>query len=387
MPLVGACMVALLTGCALNTGPGPRTGALVKAQSALTLDPIRVIKADEQTARRLAMADKKPAFSEQFQEAATAGNTAHSGDILSVTIWEAPPAALFAGQQSMGLVPPNAPANGVTLPDEVVNVLGNITVPYAGEIRAAGRTPPQIANAIVAQLRGKANQPQVVVRIVRNTSEVATVVGDVASSTRVPLSPQGERLLDALAAAGGVKQDVNKMTVQLTRGSRVASMPLSVLLSDPRQNVMLQPGDVVTALFRTSSFTVFGATGQNQEVNFEATGLSLAQAIGRAGGLVDNRADARGVFVFRLENPSLLPPATTSAYAAPATTSARVPVIYQIDLKDPGSFFVAQEFPIRDHDVLYVSNSGYVDVQRFLSLIGSVISPASTTTAIVNSVR
>jgi len=375
-----------LSGCAFNTGPGPHTAAVLKTRSTLTVDRIRVIPADQQIAQGLAAVDEVPSFAQEFPEAVPIGTVAHPGDTLSVTIWEAPPAALFAGEQSMGgLAPPNAPANGVTLPDQVVNDLGNITVPYAGEIHAAGKTPPQIVAEIVARLRGKANQPQAVVRVVRNASEDVTVVGDVATSTRVPLSPEGERVLDALAAAGGVKQDVNKMTIQLTRGNRVAAMPLSVLLKDPRQNVMLSPGDVLTALYRTSSFTVFGATGQNQEINFEATGLSLAQALGRAGGLIDNRADPRGVFVFRLENPALLP-STVHAEGVPSI-GKKVPVIYQINLKDPGAFFVAETFPIRDHDVLYVSNAGYVDLQRFLSLIGSVVSPASTTASIVNAAK
>ena len=174
------------------------------------------------------------------------------------------------------------------------------------------------------------------------------------------------------------------MTVQITRGDRVRTMPLSRVINDPRQNVMLQPRDVVTALYQPFSYTVLGATGRNEEVNFEATGLSLGQAIGRAGGLVDNRANAHGVFVFRYEDPALLPP----DHAAPASVqvsvpgTTRVPVIFRIDLKDPGAYFVAQNFAVRNKDILYVSNARYVDLQRFTQLIGSVIAPAATAASV-----
>ena len=281
-------------------------------------------------------------------------------------------------------MPANAPANGVQLPDQVVSNRGYVTVPYAGEIRAAGRSAPDIARDIVRHLTGKANQPQAIVRIVKNSTATVTVVGDVANSTRMPLSAQGERLLDAIASAGGVKQGVGKMTVQITRGDRVRTMPLSRVINDPRQNVMLQPRDVVTALYQPFSYTVLGATGRNEEVNFEATGLSLGQAIGRAGGLVDNRANAHGVFVFRYEDPALLPP----DHAAPASVqvsvpgTTRVPVIFRIDLKDPGAYFVAQNFAVRNKDILYVSNARYDDLQRFTQLIGSVIAPAATAASV-----
>src|SRR5690606_7515955 len=99
------------------------------------------------------------------------------------------------------------------------------------------------------RLRGKANQPQVMVRIVSNNTANVTVVGDVTQSRQLPLTYRGERLLDALAAAGGVKQEVNKTTLQLTRGTQVQSLPLDTIIRDPRQNIPLMPGDIITSLY------------------------------------------------------------------------------------------------------------------------------------------
>jgi polysaccharide export outer membrane protein len=157
--------------------------------------------------------------------------------------------------------------------------------------------------------------------------------------------------------------------IQLSRGDRVASMPLEAVIQDPRQNVVIQPDDVVTVYFQPYSFTAMGATGSNNEHPFEATGITLSQALGRIGGLRDDRADIRGVFLFRLEDPaklgSQLPP------NARLTPDGKLPIIYRLDLKDPGSFFVAQSFPMRNRDVLYVSNAPLADVQKFMNLVSS----------------
>jgi polysaccharide export outer membrane protein len=198
----------------------------------------------------------------------------------------------------------------------------------------------------------------------------------------MPLTPRGECLLDALAAAGGSRQPVAKTTVQLTRAGRTAAMPLDAIVRDPAQNVVLQAGDVITAIFQPYSFVALGAVGQNAEVPFEGGGISLAQALGRIGGLRDDRADVRSVFVFRLEHPEVLDPETAST--ARRTAEGLVPVVYRLDLGQGASFFTAQDFGIRDRDVLYVSNAPIADLQKFLNIVSSA---AFSVTGINNAVR
>ena len=231
-------------------------------------------------------------------------------------------------------------------------------MPFVGAVPAAGRTLEQLQADVAQRLQGKANQPQVLARVLRNVSSNVTVVGEVAQSQRMPITAKGERLLDALAAAGGVRQPVGKMSLQVTRGSTVLTQPLEQVIAEPAENILLQPDDVVTALYQPFSLTVLGATGSNREVDFEAQGISLAQALGRVNGLQDYRADARGVFIFRYE--------------------AGKPVVYRVDLKDAAAFFVAQDFPMRHKDVLYVANSPAVELQKFLNILGTVVAPAST---------
>jgi polysaccharide export outer membrane protein len=268
-----------------------------------------------------------------------------------------------------------APALATTLPEQPVDGEGCITVPFAGRVPAAGKTLPDISAEIKRRLTGKANQPEVLVLQSRNLSSSVTVVGEVTTSTRVPLTATHERLLDALAIAAGVRQPVNKTTIQLTRGDAVHSLPLETIIKDPKQNIALQPGDVVTALYQPLSFTALGATGKNEEISFETQGITLAQALARSGGLIDQRSNPKGVFIFRLEPKSRQAP---NEPAPLATAEGLIPIIYRVDLRDPRSLFWIQSFPVQDKDVLYVSNAPVWELQKFMNLLFTLAYPVQT---------
>jgi len=298
-----------------------------------------------------------------------------------VTIWEAAPAALFGTATfDTGIGSTLTTSRPNTLPGIVVGPSGAITIPFAGQVPAAGRTLREIEQEIVRRLQNRAHLPQAMVRIAHNATADVTVLGDVKSPQRVPLTPKGERLLDAIAEAGGTSQPVDRMTIEVNRAGVVQRMAARDVTRDPRQNIVLRSDDVVTVLYQPYSFTVMGATGKNDEVHFEGVGLSLAQALGRIGGLQDMRADPRGVFLFRWEKPQLLGPL---AQGAQANAEGRVPVIYQADLKQPQTYFAAQHFRIRDGDVIFVTNSRVAELQRFINLLGSSILPVATARTVV----
>jgi polysaccharide biosynthesis/export protein len=331
---------------------------------------------NEEVTQRLAAQRSRHLFSEVLSNRPDQLQPIGAGDFLAVTIWEATPATLFGSVQisPTGMSTPSLPT---TLPEQPVDGEGCITVPFAGRIPAAGKTLPEIAAEVKERLTKKANQPEVLVLLTRNLSSTVTVVGEVTTSTRVPLTAAHERLLDALAVAAGVKQPVNKTTIQITRGASVYALPLETIIQDPQQNVSLQSGDVITALFQPLSFTALGASGKNDEINFETQGISLAQALARSGGLIDSRSNPSGVFVFRLEKKSA---ESESGRGADVATTAQdmVPVVYRVDLKDPRSLFWIQNFPIKDRDVLYVSNAPAAELQKFLNLLFTLAYPVLT---------
>lgn len=252
----------------------------------------------------------------------------------------------------------------------MVDGKGQITIPFVGKLVVSGKTPQQVQDMIVKGLTRKANNPSAVVRIAKNNSADVTVVGEVNNSTRMPLTGKAERVLDAIAAAGGTKHPSSRVTIQLNRQGRSIEMPFDAVVSDPRQNIILQKGDVVSVSHQTKSFTVLGATAKNDEINFETSGISLMQALARAGGLNDNRADARGVFIFRYESIGVLTPEQRYALPMQMQYNPTVPVVYRLNLKDPINYIVAQNFAIKDKDLIYVSNAPGVEFRKFVTLIG-----------------
>jgi polysaccharide export outer membrane protein len=367
-----------LSGCtAILPTIGPSRHAIENAKPVPGAAAIQIVTIDDAVTRRLLAQRATRLFSETLGNARIASRTVGPGDTLEVSIWEAAPATLFGTAPTSfgtgtGVSNAIATSHATTLPEQPVDDEGYILVPFAGRIQASGRTLRQIESEITNRLNGKANQPEVLVRLTRNVSSNATVVGEVNASTRVPLIPGNERLLDALAAAAGVRQPVNKMTIQITRADNVYSLPLETIIRDPKQNVPLQPGDVVTALFQPYSFTALGATGKDEEINFETQGITLAQALARSGGLLDSRSNARGVFIFRLE--------AKTALAWPhepvmTTPEDMVPTVFRIDLSDPASLFLIQSFPMENRDVLYVSNAPITEVEKALNVLFTVAYP------------
>jgi polysaccharide export outer membrane protein len=373
LPLISIIPI-LLTGC--STFPdwlpssGPSTAQIREQENS---SPIPVLDVSDAVARRVLAAQKRSLFSEAISNKAADSFVVGAGDVLEVSVWEAPPAALF-GATVLDPRAGTASVRATTLPDQMVASDGTINVPFAGSVPVAGKSLHQIEKEIVQRFTGKANQPQVLVRVTHNATANVTVVGEVASSTRMPLTARGERLLDAIAAAGGVRQPVGKMTIQLSRDGHVLAMPLDTIIQDPKQNIFLHAGDVVTALFQSNSFTVLGAASKNEEINFEAQGITLAQALGRIGGLQDTQADARGVFIFRFEDPAAL---DANAKSVALTPEGKSPVVYRLDLKDPRSFLIAQSFPVRNKDVMYISNAPAAELQKFLNILTSSIFSAS----------
>jgi polysaccharide biosynthesis/export protein len=377
-----ALSAILLAGCStFFSSIGPSRRDIDHSAGERPLPPIQLVDVNEEVTQRLVAQRSRHLFSEVLSGRPDQLQPIGAGDFLAVTIWEAAPATLFGSIQinPTGIPAPSLPT---TLPEQPVDGEGCITVPFAGRIPAAGKTLPDIAAEIKERLGKKANQPEVLVLLSRNLSSTVTVVGEVTSSTRVPLTAAHERLLDALAFAAGVKQPVNKTTIQITRGDGVYALPLETIIQDPKQNVSLQPGDVITALYQPLSFTALGASGKNDEINFETQGISLAQALARSGGLIDSRSNPSGVFVFRLEkrNAEAASAQGTDSAATTTTTTSQglVPVVYHVDLKDPRSLFWIQSFPMRDKDVLYVSNAPVAELQKFLNLLFTLAYPVLT---------
>jgi len=329
------------------------------------------------------LAAPKPSLCDRFpQKGPPADPTIGVGDSVVVTIWEAADGGLFTGPAAAANT---SGAHSITLPPQLVGRDGAISVPFAGRIAVAGRLPLDVQHAIEKRLAGKALDPQAIVSVDKSVNNTATVEGEVVKGALVPLSPKGNRLLDLIAVAGGSSAPVYEVAVRLSRRGVTATIPMELLVAEPRENIYAEPGDVLTVVHSPQSFVVFGATGQNNEIRFSGATMSLAQALAKAGGLQDSRSDPAGVFLFRYENPAVA--AALGRKPSEVAPDGRVPLVYRLDLSDAKAYFAAERFPAEDKDILYVANADMTELEKFFGLINTLTAPVVTGAVITNAAK
>jgi polysaccharide biosynthesis/export protein len=370
-----------LGGCSTLPTAGPTTGQVVDQAVKDDQPRFDIVDVDNNVVATL-LAQPTESFRNRFLKYGKPPDPKIGiGDSITVTIWEAAGGGLFGAGITAGVSPGS---RSVTIPDQVVARDGAISVPFADRIPVAGKSPLEVQRVIEQRLADKAIEPQALVAITRSISNSATVSGEVVAGARVPLSVNGDRLLDVIALAGGAKAPVYDTFARLSREGVTATIPMEKLVSEPAENIYAWPGDVVTLVSVPQTFSVFGATGTNIQVAFGAQEITLAQALAKAGGLQDLRADPAGVFLFRFE-----PPAVVGALKAPPLAigpGGTSPVVYRLDLSDANSYFFAQRFPIEDKDIIYVANARLNELQKFFTLLNTITGPVITGIVVKGSV-
>jgi polysaccharide export outer membrane protein len=276
------------------------------------------------------------------------------------------------------------PGNFVTLPSQVVDRTGIITVPYAGDVQAAGRSLPDIQHEIERKLANRAIEPQVVVSLVEQNATEVAVVGDVVNSAnKFKIRPGGERVLDMISRAGGLRYPGYELFVTLQRNKRRATVYFPTLINNPAENIFVAPGDTLYVYREQQKFVAVGALGTVGQTSgltgqfaFDQEHLSLNEAVARAGGLLDFRANPGQVFLYRLEHRQMLERLKIDLQGFPPE-QVMIPVVYRANFRDPSSFFFAQGFMMRHKDVIYVSNADSVEVVKFLDYLRAITSTVS----------
>ncbi|WP_312017142.1 polysaccharide biosynthesis/export family protein [Bradyrhizobium jicamae] len=293
------------------------------------------------------------------------------GDVVAVSIFEAAAGGLF--------IPAEAgvrPGNFVALPNQNVDSAGFITVPYAGAIKAAGRTPSEIQSDIVKAIGNRAIEPQVVVSLITQNTSLISVLGEVNAPTRLTANAAGERIMDVISRAGGIKGQGWETWVTLERNGKRATVPFGALVYSPANNVWVHPGDTIYVYREPQIFLAFGASGSQGQFPFDMWKISLTQAMAKAGGLLDAQAEPSGVYVYRREPRELAERlgVDCSKYVGPT-----VPIVYNADFRDPAAYFLASKFDMRDKDVVFAANAATVDTAKFLQFVRVVIATANDT--------
>ncbi|MDH2356830.1 polysaccharide export protein [Bradyrhizobium sp. SSUT112] len=301
------------------------------------------------------------------------------GDVVAVSIFEAAAGGLF--------IPAEAgvrPGNFVALPNQNVDSAGFITVPYAGAVKAAGRTPSEIQRDIVKAIANRAIEPQVVVSLITQNTSLISVLGEVNTPSRLTANAAGERVLDVISRAGGPKGQGYETWVTLERAGKRATVPFGALVYQPANNVWVHPGDTIYVYREPQVFLAFGASGAQGQFTFDMWKINMAQAMAKAGGLLDAQAEPAGVYVYRREPREL---AERLGVDCSKFVGPLVPVVYNVDFRDPAGFFLASKFEMRDKDVLFAANAATVDTAKFLQFVRVVIATANDTVVTANNAQ
>src|SRR5262249_23709434 len=161
------------------------------------------------------------------------------------------------------------------------------------------------------------------------------------------------------------------------------------IVHDPSENIFIRPNDVIFITRESPTFTALGALNQNvfgfnSEISFDTETLTLAQAMGKAGGLNDNFSDPGEVYVYPHDDRAFL---HKLGVDTTRFITESIPTIYHINLRDPAGLLLASSFQMRTKDVMYVANAKVVDYYKFLVLVNSTAASISNTANAVTNVN
>ncbi len=373
-PFIRRISIALLAGallgsCSVLPVSGPESWDISAAQSDSQDLPYALVKLNPKVISVLKA--NAPRIAGSFEDRRGPNDVRFGvGDLVGVTLFEARSGGLFfpidVGSIRNG--------NFVTLPNQTVDDRGDISIPYAGSIHVTGRSPADVQKSIVDALKQRALEPQAIVTLIEQRATSISVLGDVRNAGRFPVIPNGERLLESIARAGGPSGAGFDSWVVLERDGKRAMAPFGALIDEPVNNIYARARDIIYVFREPETFLAFGASGRQGQFLFEAWRVSLSEAVGKASGLNDGAADAGSVFLYRGESRRVM---ELMGYDISQFQGPIIPVIYQIDLRDPAGYFLAAGFEMRNKDVLYISNAASVETSKFLNFIRLIVATAN----------
>ena len=380
MVLIKTTLMLFLVGlasCSQMPTSGPYSGDIAKS-SQLRISDADIQWVDTEQNSQYLVVDIKPRVTAHLLQRATAPRqvawplneskmpvTINIGDTLQITVFEAQSGGLFIPKEA-GV----RAGNFVSIPSQLVDYTGKISVPFAGEIAVLNRTPAAVGEEITQKLIKRAIEPQVVVSIVGRSNSAVTILGDVKQTSRMALNLDGDRILDAVARAGGLSYPDFQTYLALRRAGKEWVIRFDDLARTPDKNIYLRSQDTLYLYREPDRYQVYGAAGINSSFDFTNRQMSLSDALGSAGGLDQSLADPEEIYLFRYESSqSLKSMVNNTDMQSRISDTERLPVIYKLNLREAEGFFLARNFPLQNRDILYLANAESVEFLRFLNLL------------------
>jgi polysaccharide biosynthesis/export protein len=236
-----------------------------------------------------------------------------------------------------------------------VDMSGNLTLPYAGRIHAAGLTATGLEKEVRMGLTRVLKDPQVVIGITTYGSQPVSILGAV-NSPGIRQIEGGKTLFEVLSLAGGLRPDAGYL-IHITRNAKWGQIPLagaqfdpagnvstaSVRVKDlvnganPAVNIPVFPGDSISVpkaeiVYAIGSITKPGGFPLNEHET-----LSALQVISLAEGLQKTAASNRAKILRTVDGSS---------------TRTEIPVNLKLLMAGKGN-----DIPLQAGDILFIPNN------------------------------
>ena len=329
--LLGMLLLAACTDGAVTFPTGQKPQAKLAAETHVTI--VRIGKDNIAT---FAKGHRGPQASE-LASATASEYKIGAGDVLSIYVFDHPELA----------VPSAVPGAGFMVRSD-----GSVAYPFLNAVAAAGKTVEDLRVEMTRGLSKYFPEPQVDIRVLNFNSQRVVVTGEVSRPGTLALDTKPMTLLDAINASGGMDADADARFVTVRRGGKPYSVDLAAFMSGEvsQNNPNLAAGDlVVVPRLKVAEAYVLGEINA-ATVDLSKDRVSLTQAITRQGGLTQNRADARGVFVFRAVGEAM--------------------TVYQLDVSSPTGLLLGTQFELEVRDVVYITTA---PLQRWNDTINRLV--------------
>ncbi len=343
------CLSLLLSGCgSLLSSAGPSRFAVMNSESS---QDYTLIDLSAETIGPY-MRPIEPPLSHSVALPTIPEIRLVSGDVLRVMIADsATEGAVFAPL-----------ASGGTVFDNVrIDSKGAISLPYVGREVVAGKTLGAVEALIRRKLRGMASDAQVQVALTGDLSGSVLVAGAVKAPGRFSALQGPLTLLDAINRAGGPVLEPHLIRVVVRTGDKSYQFNYQDLLGG--NNQVVPPGAEIVLERARKRFVAMGSVGEPGLHDLPSNNPSLLEVLGSVKGLNDAKADAAGVFVFRL------------AEEKDADTGELKPKaeVFRLNMKQPAAMFLARQFLVQPEDAVYVTNAAVYEWQKIISPIVQVL--------------
>ncbi|WP_202114700.1 polysaccharide export protein [Vreelandella zhuhanensis] len=267
------------------------------------------------------------------------------GDILSVIVYDHPELTIPAGAERSAAETGNR-----------IRPNGTMFYPYVGRVKVEGMTLDEVRQLITRRLSEVITEPQVEVGIAAFNSQKVYISGAVETPGTLPLTIVPMTVLDAISEVGGALDNADWRNVTLSRNGSEEDISLYAMMrqGDMTQNRLLRDGDLLhVPTMENQNVIVMGQVIRPGALALGNERITLTDALGRAGGVNESRAEPSGIFVIRGNPPG----------------SEKIATIYQLDIRDATRLLLGTRFPLQPQDVVYVTSAPLARWNTVISLL------------------